>query len=83
MKLFNGVNPYTYQTIFGKIQLIRNSAGIMYKLIDEVHIPHARIITHSKLFDMRFDSRVSAFKKLKKIEMEVVSDLKTLLEKEI
>lgn len=83
MKLFNGVNQYTYQTIFGKIQLVRNSDGIMYKLIDEVNIPHARIIAQAKLFYMRFDNRVTALKKLKKLEMEVLSDLKTLLEKEI
>lgn len=83
MKLFDGINKYTYQTIFGKVQLERKDKNVIFNVLDDVKIGMFNVNIPSKIFEMRFDTRLQALKKLKKIEADALSDLKKLIEKEI
>lgn len=83
MKLFDGVNKYTYQTIFGKIQLFQCDEGIIFKFHDEVNVPNLRLIASARMWQMRFDTRVSALKKLLLLEKNAITDLKKIIEEEI
>lgn len=83
MKLFDGVNKYTYQTIFGKIQLLQCDEGIIFKFYDEVNVPNLRLIASARMWQMRFDTRVSALKKLLLLEKNAITDLKKIIEEEI
>lgn len=83
MKLFDGINKYTYQTVFGKVQLERKGKDVIFNVLDNVKLGMFNVNIPSKIFEMRFDTRVQALKKLKTIEASALSDLKTLIEKEI
>lgn len=84
MKLFDGLTKYTYQTIFGKIELVKSKEhGVIYKFHDEVSVPNIRVIPNGRLFYMRFDTRVKAFKKLKEMETLAIKEFSNFLENEI
>lgn len=83
MKLFDGVNKYTYQTIFGKIQLLKCDEGIIFKFHDEVNVPHLRLIASANMWQMRFNSRVIALKKLLAMEKIAIKDLTKIIEEEL
>lgn len=79
MKLFDGIHKFVYQTVFGKVQLVKNDNGVTFKLLDVPNISHSSFVVSDKFHLRRFDNRMSALKKLKQMERQAIEDMEKLL----
>lgn len=79
MKVFDGILKFTYQTVFGKVQILKNGDDVVFNQIDSPNIANMSIVTIPKFHMMRFDTRREAFLKLKQMETDAIRDLLKLL----
>lgn len=81
MKLFNGLYKYTYQTLFGKIELRRTEQGVQFIQHDEPRLGAVAItVCMPSIRQMRFNSRREAFIRLRELEKNSMQKLEELLQ---
>lgn len=85
MKLFDGVNKYAYETLFGIVNIEPiNEDGFKYfvlKMISDTAIKLPVKIAPGGIIAFRkFKTRTSALKYLKQLENQVHAEIKVLLE---
>lgn len=85
MKLFDGVNKYAYETLFGIVNIEPiNEDGVKYfvlKMISDTAIKLPVKIAPCDIIAFRkFKTRTNALKYLKQLENQVHAEVKVLLE---